>query len=180
MAIKTSITKILLILLLGALISGCGGAKSILKQSEVDRTFMLPVKFYEQKDEGRCGVVALSAVLDFYGVSYTDIGSIYNNEINGTKVISIVNYAKEYAGHYLYARTDRVGYDEIAAIIRAGDPVIILQKHNDFNHYSLVKGFFLDERRIIINDGENENVIVSLIKKGDESKFVAIIFSKIK
>ena len=158
--------------------TGCA-SKKLLSKSESDRTFMVPVKFYSQEEQGKCGVVALKAVLDFYGIKYGNIDSLYNEEINGTKVISIVNYAREYAGNYLYARTERVGYDEIVAIIRAGDPMIILKKDNDIKHYSVVKGFFLDERRIIVNDGYDENVVITLSKKDTESEYIAIIFKTI-
>jgi hypothetical protein len=161
--------------------SGCSftrstSSKNILAPENSDKAVLLPVKFYAQ-EKNKCGVTALRAVLEFYGVEYTDLDSVFNEELNATRLISIVNYANR----YLHTNVDRLSYDAVVDSIRRGDPIIILLKSEGFNHYAVVKGVIESEREIVVNDGYNENVVLSY--EGAEAKSndsIAIIFTKKK
>lgn len=180
MKIGTIISRALILLVAASLMAGCGAAKGrsskkLLTKASIDNIFLLPVKFHRQNEKNRCGIVALRSVLDFYEVDHEGIERIFNAELNATRLISIVNYADR----YLDTRTERLGYEEIAKIVKGGDPVILLQKVDGNNHYSVVKGFVVGEEKIIINDGYNENVVVSLSDESAICNNIAIIFNRL-
>jgi ABC-type bacteriocin/lantibiotic exporter with double-glycine peptidase domain len=159
------------------LISGCGitkcnTSKGILSNDEMNNAFLLPVKFYKQKEPDKCGVTALKTVLDYFNIDYSDIESIFNKDIKATRLITIINYANK----YLDAHTERIGYGKMVKILRNGSPVIILRKYEKGNHYYVVKGFILDERKIVVNNGYEENVI--LPASVAETDDIAVIFNQ--
>ena len=109
------------------------------------------------------------------GVGYENIESIYNEDIGATKVITIINYANR----YLKARTERIGYDKMSELLRARGPIILLRKRDGVNHYYVVKGFLANERKIVVNDGYDEDVILPAQSlQSEQDMDIAIIFNK--
>ena len=142
----------------------------------VTQTFTLPVKFYKQKPD-QCGVAALKSVLEYFNVRYShkELNKIFNKDINGTKVISIVNYANK----HLNTHSKRIGYEQMVRILKKGDPLIIMRRHDEGNHYYVVKGYIVNEKKIVVNDGYKEDVILPMPdKRSATDTDVAIIFSK--
>ena len=54
-----------------------------------------------------------------------------------------------------------------------------MRKINGRYHYSVVKGFIATERKIVVNDGYNENVILIIQENGTgEDAGIAIVFGQ--
>ena len=90
-------------------------------------------------------------------------------------VISIVNYANR----YLNTHSERIGYEKIVRTLKKGNPLIIMRRHDKGNHYYVVKGYIVNEKKIVVNDGYKEDVILPMPDKISATDTdVAIIFSK--
>ena len=141
----------------------------------MSHAFLLPLKFQKQEPD-KCAIAALSSVLNYLGVSYSGIDKIYSEEEKGTKLITLVNYANQ----YVHTDVQRVGYGEIAGHARKGRPVIVMRKIGQRYHYYAVKGFVRNERKIIVNDGYDENVLLRVTENGaSQDADIGIIFGSI-
>lgn len=150
--------------------------KNILSNADLENAFLLPVKFYKQ-EPNKCAIAALSSVLDYFDIEYSDINKIYSEKDKGTKLITMVNYVNQ----YLNTDVKRIGYAEIEEILLRRKPIIIMRNVNSGFHYYVVKGFIPSQRKLIVSDGYNENVILTMNDKvSDKQVEVAIIFGRDK
>jgi len=159
-----------------AFLNGCVTAKNALSYSKANNAVLLPVKFRKQEPD-KCGVAVLSSVFEFFNIDYSEMGKIYSEDEKGTKLITLVNYSDE----YITTSVIRASYEEMVKIILQGKPLIIMQKTKSGFHYSVVKGFMKNERKIIVNNGYRENIILSLAANGDTANvFTAVVFGEKK
>lgn len=153
-------------------LNGCVTTQNILPYREADNAVLLPVEFREQEPD-KCGVAALSSIFEFFDIDFSEIDKIYSEDEKGTKLITLLNYSDE----YITTSVIRAGYKEIVEIILQGKPLIVMQKTKNGFHYSVVKGFIKNERKIVVNDGYRENVILNLAADGDTANvFTAVVF----
>lgn len=170
--------KFLLILLLAtSLLMGCATSKSILADANFKDVVLLPVKFQKQEPD-KCGITALASVMEYFNIEYAEIAQIYDQREKGTKLITMINYSNKYIDTYMA----HVGYEEIAKNIMQKKSLIIMRENKVGGyHYFIVKGIILNEKKIIVNDGYDENVILDVAEDG-KSKMsdTALLFGKIK
>lgn len=152
-------------------LNGCV-TKNALSYSKAGNAVLLPVEFRKQ-EPNKCGVAALSTIFEFLDIDFSEMEKIYSEDEKGTKLIALLNYSDE----YITTSAIHAGYEEMVKIILQGKPLIIMQKTKIGFHYSVVKGFMKNERKIIVNDGYRENIILSLAGDGNNSKvFTAVVF----
>lgn len=165
--------KCIIIIFATALVSGCAH-KNILTIHEMSHAFLLPIKFHRQETD-KCGIAALSSVLEYLGVPYSGIETIYSKSDGGTKLITLVNYANKYVDTDI----QRVGYGEILGHMLKRRPMIVMRKLGQGYHYYVVKGFVMNDRKIVVNDGYEENVLLSVTENGaSKDADIGIIFGK--
>lgn len=158
-------------ILAAALIGGCAQQR-VLTIKETKDAFLLPVKFQKQ-EPNKCGVVALSSILDYFGIEYSEIEKIYNEEEKGTKLITLVNYSNE----YIDTRAKRIGYEEMVENLSQGSPLILMRRVNGRYHYFVIKGFLTTQRTVIVNDGYMENVVLDVQEnRAGKEADIAVIF----
>jgi len=170
------LSSILAVLFAIISLNGCVTTQNILPYREADNAVLLPVEFREQ-EPNKCGIAALSSVFDFFDIyfSESEMEKIYSEDEEGTKLITLVNYSDE----YITTTVKHAGYEEMVKIVLQGKPLIIMQKTKTGFHYSVVKGFMKNEKKIIINDGYRENVILSLAADGDTANvFTTVVFGE--
>lgn len=167
------ILKSALIIFAAVILSGCAH-KNILTVNEMGNAFLLPIKFQRQEPD-KCGIAALSSVMDYLNIKYSGIHKIYSKEDKGTRLITMVNYSNR----YIDTRVERMGYEAMVDNLLQGKPFIIMKKNNSQYHYFVVKGFIITERKIVVNDGYNENVILSIQEDGTgEDAGIAVVFGQ--
>lgn len=118
------------------------------------------VPFFPQ-DDYQCGPAALATVL---GASQVEVSSetlvplVYVPERQGSFQVEMVAAARSF-GRLAYQIPPTL--DALFAEINSGNPVLVLQNLalNRFPqwHFSVVKGFDLQRRRVILNSGRIEN-----------------------
>lgn len=170
--------KFLLILLLAtSLLMGCATSKSILADANFKNVVLLPVKFQRQEPD-KCGITALASVMEYFNIEYSEIEQIYDHQEKGTKLITMINYSNKYIDTYMA----HVGYEEIAKNIMQKKSLIIMRKNKVGGyHYFIVKGIILNEKKIVVNDGYDENVILDVTEDGKGKKAdTALLFGKRK
>lgn len=163
------------LIFISTLFIGCA-KKNMISDADLENAFLLPVKFHKQ-EPNKCAVAALSSVLDYFDIEYSGIDTIYSERDNGTKLITMVNYANQ----YINTDVKRIGYKEIEEIILAKKPLIIMRNVNSGYHYYVVKGFIPGARRLIVSDGYNETILLSTDNEVSDKKIeVAVIFGQDK
>jgi ABC-type bacteriocin/lantibiotic exporter with double-glycine peptidase domain len=140
------------------MVSACTGARAEFRQESYRNAVTVPVRFIKQRPGG-CGIAALATILDYYGLEYPDIDGIYMDGIDGTRVISIVNYAARFGT----AHVKRMGMEQIVERLRGHVPLIVLRKR----HFYVVKGFIPDNGMLLVNDGYRENMFLKPPVKDD-------------
>lgn len=173
---EKSILIIALVSLL-ALTVGCATTKSILADADINNTILLPIEFQKQEPD-KCGITALASVMEYLNIEHSDIEQIYDQREKGTKLITMINYSNKYIDTYMA----HVGYEEIAKNIMQKKSLIIMRKNKVGGyHYFIVKGIILNEKKIIVNDGYDENVILDVAEDGkSKNADTALLFGKIK
>jgi hypothetical protein len=161
------------ILAAAALMNGCVHRR-VLTINETKDPFLLPVKFQRQ-EPNECGVAALSSILDYFGIEYSEIEKIYNEEEKGTKLITLVNYSN----NYIDTGVKRVGYEEMVESLSRGSPLILMRRVNGRYHYFVVKGFLTTQRTVVVNDGYKENVVLDVQEYGAGGEAdIAVLFGE--
>ena len=81
-----------------------------------------------------------------------------------------------FANRYIDAKVEHSGFEGIVNNIDQGRPVILMRKLRRY-HYFVIKGYIANQRKIVTNDGYDENVLLDIPgAKGGENSDILITF----
>jgi len=123
------------------------------------------VPFFPQ-DQYECGPAALATVLSASGITVTPgdlVPLVYVPERKGSFQVEMIAAARSF-GRLAYSLPPTL--DALFAEVKHGTPVLVLQNLALASypkwHYSVVKGFDLERRRVLLNSGTHEDYEVAL------------------
>ncbi len=148
------------VLVLGIVISGCGGPSRILQPAVVpdlpERCILNQVPFYPQAAL-QCGPAALSMVLAWSGVDVPPdrlVSEVFTPSLKGSLQSAMIGAARRH-GRIAYPLA---GPESLIREIAAGHPVIVLQNLGlswyPVWHYAVVIGFDPVKKKVILHSGE--------------------------
>lgn len=118
--------------------------------------YQLNVPFIQQAEEGLCGSVALSIILNYWGIDITQqqiADAIYLPSLQGILSFDLMYYAREQG---LHAELYEGSFKDLRENIRNGNPLIVAlgANTNELGHYIVIVGYDDVKQHLLGHDGK--------------------------